>query len=127
MKFTVVTLLAASFCHSFASTIPFSSERHSLTPRQNTSCANTATSRSCWGDYSIDTDWYSVVPDTGVTREVRVLLKAIPNLVKSYLLNSTGSQLRTLLLPQMVMRGLSLHSTGPFQVLLSSLTGVTTS
>ena len=24
------------------------------------SCENTATSRSCWGDYSIDTNWYVV-------------------------------------------------------------------
>lgn len=33
------------------------------------SCTNTATSRDCWGDYSIDTNWYDVTPDTGVTRE----------------------------------------------------------
>jgi hypothetical protein len=35
-----------------------------------TSCENTATSRSCWGEYDIDTDYYNVTPDTGVTREV---------------------------------------------------------
>jgi hypothetical protein len=35
-----------------------------------TSCENTATSRSCWGDYNIDTDYYDVTPTTGVTREV---------------------------------------------------------
>lgn len=39
----------------------------SLKPRQ--SCENTATSRSCWGNYSIDTNYYEEVPDTGVTRE----------------------------------------------------------
>ncbi|PMD44973.1 multicopper oxidase [Hyaloscypha variabilis F] len=33
------------------------------------SSSNTPTSRSCWGNYSINTDWYSVIPDTGVTRE----------------------------------------------------------
>lgn len=38
-------------------------------PRE-TSCENTPTSRSCWGNYNIDTDYYNVVPDTGVTREV---------------------------------------------------------
>jgi hypothetical protein len=36
----------------------------------STSCENTATSRSCWGDYDLDTDYYEVTPDTGVTREV---------------------------------------------------------
>lgn len=29
-----------------------------LKPRQSTSCENTATSRDCWGDYSIDTNYY---------------------------------------------------------------------
>jgi hypothetical protein len=33
-------------------------------------CDNAAESRDCWGSYSIDTDYYDVVPDTGVTREV---------------------------------------------------------
>lgn len=32
-------------------------------------CGNTPRTRSTWCDYSIDTDYYSVVPDTGVTRE----------------------------------------------------------
>lgn len=32
-------------------------------------CENTPTSRECWGQYSIDTDWYNVIPNTGVTRE----------------------------------------------------------
>ncbi len=71
MKPTFFTLLAASFCHSLASAIPLvSSNSNTFTTRQTTSCDNTATSRSCWGDYSIDTDWYTVTPDTGVTREV---------------------------------------------------------
>jgi hypothetical protein len=26
--------------------------------RKRQSCENTATSRNCWGDYSIDTNWY---------------------------------------------------------------------
>lgn len=41
--------------------------KHNLKPRA--SCENTATSRDCWGDYSIDTDYYTTTPDTGVTRE----------------------------------------------------------
>ncbi|PQE21062.1 putative Laccase-2 protein [Rutstroemia sp. NJR-2017a WRK4] len=77
MKSTVFTALAAFFAQSSASVIP--SIRSPITPgllhaRQNstnstTSCANTATSRNCWGDYSIDTNWYDVTPNTGVTRE----------------------------------------------------------
>jgi len=34
-------------------------------------CENTATSRDCWGDYSIDTDVTYTWPNTGVTRFVR--------------------------------------------------------
>ena len=32
-------------------------------------CTNSATDRSCWGDYDTSTNYYSTVPDTGVTRE----------------------------------------------------------
>ncbi|KAK8102589.1 hypothetical protein PG984_015735 [Apiospora sp. TS-2023a] len=32
-------------------------------------CENTATSRCCWGEYSIDTDWLEITPSTGNTRE----------------------------------------------------------
>lgn len=32
-------------------------------------CVNSAEDRSCWGDYDISTNYYDVVPDTGVTRE----------------------------------------------------------
>ncbi|KAH8818025.1 laccase precursor [Hyaloscypha sp. PMI_1271] len=67
MKLTLFTLLTGPFFHSLVSAIPFTSQPSPLTPRQ--SCENTATSRNCWGDYSIDTDYYSVTPDTGVTRE----------------------------------------------------------
>lgn len=41
----------------------------SLRPRQATACDNSATSRGCWGNYSIDTNYYNTFPDTGVTRE----------------------------------------------------------
>ena len=36
---------------------------------RGTSCTNTATSRGCWGNYSIDTNFYEETPNTGVTRE----------------------------------------------------------
>src|ERR1700678_2132768 len=32
-------------------------------------CENTPTSRQCWGNYSVDTNWYDDTPYTGVTRE----------------------------------------------------------
>ncbi|KAJ4397339.1 hypothetical protein N0V93_001564 [Gnomoniopsis smithogilvyi] len=32
-------------------------------------CVNSASDRSCWGDYDISTNYYDEVPDTGVTRE----------------------------------------------------------
>ncbi|KAM7189733.1 laccase-2 [Rhypophila sp. PSN 637] len=38
-----------------------------LRPRQ--SCENTPTSRNCWGDFSIDTNYYDVTPNTGRTVE----------------------------------------------------------
>ncbi|OAA52124.1 laccase Lcc4 [Cordyceps fumosorosea ARSEF 2679] len=42
----------------------------SLTERQSSPCSgNTPTNRSSWCDYSIDTDYTRVVPNTGVTRE----------------------------------------------------------
>lgn len=38
---------------------------HSLAKR----CVNSASDRSCWGDYDISTNYYDNVPNTGVTRE----------------------------------------------------------
>jgi hypothetical protein len=35
-------------------------------------CTNSASDRSCWGDYDLSTDYYTTVPDTGVTREVKL-------------------------------------------------------
>lgn len=37
-------------------------------------CTNSATDRSCWGDYDLSTDYYNEVPDTGNTVEVRIHL-----------------------------------------------------
>ncbi|KAF1813390.1 hypothetical protein P152DRAFT_395179 [Eremomyces bilateralis CBS 781.70] len=44
-------------------------ESASLSLQSRQSCENSPTSRECWGQYSIDTDYYTVFPDTGVTRE----------------------------------------------------------
>ncbi|TVY39689.1 Laccase [Lachnellula subtilissima] len=67
MKTTLVTFFAALAArHSLASVVPSVSD---LVSRQDASCTNSATSRNCWGQYSVDTDYYSVTPNTGVTRE----------------------------------------------------------
>ncbi|TVY90896.1 Laccase, partial [Lachnellula willkommii] len=42
-----------------------SAESHKLGKR----CDNSATDRSCWGDYDLSTDYYTEVPDTGATVE----------------------------------------------------------
>jgi hypothetical protein len=65
MKIILLTFLAMFFYQSSASVIPDTTKE--LSPRA-TSCENTATTRSCWGNYSLDTDWCTVVPETGVTR-----------------------------------------------------------
>jgi hypothetical protein len=69
MKSTLITF-AVFATTSLASVIPFTSDLLTPTLAKRASCDNTATSRSCWGDYSTDTDFYTVTPDTGVTREV---------------------------------------------------------
>lgn len=65
-------LLGISACFSLATglLIPPDKVHQNLAPR-TTGCENTATSRSCWGEYDVNTDYYDVIPDTGVTREVR--------------------------------------------------------
>ncbi|KAL3465712.1 Cupredoxin [Aspergillus heterothallicus] len=40
-----------------------------LVPRQQAPCENTPTTRNCWGQYNLNTDYYNVVPDKGVFRE----------------------------------------------------------
>src|SRR5277367_121906 len=50
---------------SSKATKPYSSSRGSGTP-----CINSPTDRQCWGKYDINTDYYDVTPDTGVTVEV---------------------------------------------------------
>jgi len=61
IKFSIA--LAAAFIISGVSATPTASP---LTKR----CENSATDRSCWGDYDLSTNYYDEVPDTGVTVEV---------------------------------------------------------
>ncbi len=81
---TVGTVLLASLAQVQAATLPKSpaqpraslpndtSSCLTLTPANVQSqggCAHSPTSRQCWGDYSINTNWYDDTPYTGVTRE----------------------------------------------------------
>ncbi|KAI1100367.1 multicopper oxidase [Jackrogersella minutella] len=63
-KLSTIPLL---FLYGSAAASPFSPSVN-LYPRAACS-GNTATTRSEWCDYSIDTDYTTVVPDTGVTKE----------------------------------------------------------
>ncbi|KAF8857516.1 putative extracellular dihydrogeodin oxidase/laccase [Acephala macrosclerotiorum] len=57
-------LAASALSIAFAApSSPFSSNK--LSKR----CTNSASDRSCWGDYDLSTNYYDTVPDTGVTRE----------------------------------------------------------
>lgn len=44
-----------------------------LKPRQSSSCENSATSRDCWGDYSIDTNYYVCIPFFSATLSVQYI------------------------------------------------------
>lgn len=64
MSFLPTLILFLSALLLGATALPQVSERSShLTKR----CDNSATDRSCWGDYDLTTDYYNTVPDTGVT------------------------------------------------------------
>ncbi|XXH01375.1 hypothetical protein Hte_007735 [Hypoxylon texense] len=64
-KLSTATL---SILYMTAAATPYSSSSSNLVPRA--ACAgNTPTTRNEWCDFSIDTDYTTVVPDTGVTRE----------------------------------------------------------
>lgn len=64
--------------------LPQSMNENFMMPRQTTACENTATSRSCWGDFSTDTNWYTETPDTGVTREYWLSLELIDCALDGY-------------------------------------------
>ncbi|KAK0612001.1 multicopper oxidase-domain-containing protein [Immersiella caudata] len=71
MKQSLASVLALA-AGTFASIIPYHNSvrvvhEPTLKPRQ--ACENTPTSRQCWGEYSLDTNYYEVTPDTGRTVE----------------------------------------------------------
>jgi len=57
--------------------LPQSMNEHIMMPRQTAACENTPTSRSCWGEFNTDTNYYLETPDTGVTREYWLSLEQI--------------------------------------------------
>ncbi|KAI0481955.1 multicopper oxidase [Xylariaceae sp. FL0804] len=61
-------LFTLSFLSSLVLGSPYSLTSSNLAPRAACS-GNTASTRSEWCDYSIETDYYEEAPDTGVTRE----------------------------------------------------------
>jgi FtsP/CotA-like multicopper oxidase with cupredoxin domain len=66
MKQTLFSLLAFVAGSSGMHRIWGTSEEVVLTD----SCENTPTSRSCWGQYNTNTNYYTTIPDTGNTVEV---------------------------------------------------------
>lgn len=38
-------------------------------PQLSKRCTNSASDRTCWGDYDLSTDYYTTLPDTGVIKE----------------------------------------------------------
>lgn len=85
-------------------------------------CTNSASDRSCWGDYDLSTDYYNTVPDTGVTREVIFPYFLHENILT---VSSTTSNLSTQQLHPMESREMSCLSMEHFLALLSSPTGET--
>ncbi|KAJ9200300.1 CAZyme family AA1 [Paecilomyces variotii] len=65
MRFSSVLLVGSVAC--FVSANP--AIRHTSNAKRSACSGNTATTRTEWCDYDINTDYTSEVPDTGVTRE----------------------------------------------------------
>jgi hypothetical protein len=66
----LAALYAAGALAATTATTTSSNSRTSSTPTATSSCVNAATNRDCWGDYNIDTNYYTTTPDTGVTVSV---------------------------------------------------------
>ncbi|TGJ87003.1 hypothetical protein E0Z10_g1752 [Xylaria hypoxylon] len=68
--FTLLSGLTAIASPVLVAAAPYTGSS-SLSSRQDDgSCTfDSATAPSCWGDYSLSTDWYQESPDTGVIRE----------------------------------------------------------
>lgn len=69
---SLIAIQALSLLPSTIASPQFHGVKDDLVSRQSTDCVNSATDRACWGEYDLSTNYYDVVPDTGVTREVSV-------------------------------------------------------
>lgn len=61
-------LLVQSLLLSAVQAVPSPREESALNGRAP--CEHSPTSRGCWGEYSIDTDYTTIAPDTGAIKEV---------------------------------------------------------
>ena len=77
MKLSFVSHLAVASRAAAMSLPSLQDLTSNLMPRQ-TNCQNSPTSRGCWGNFSIDTNYYDVLPDTGVTRDVWLSIQEGP-------------------------------------------------
>ncbi|KAJ1555239.1 hypothetical protein HK405_002917, partial [Cladochytrium tenue] len=60
---------------SFSSSSSSSSQSSSApASSSSTKCSNSATSRNCWGDYDLNSDYYTEIPNTDVTRTYSLTL-----------------------------------------------------
>lgn len=88
MKLTLLAL-----CCGIAAALPATDNAGSVVAKR-ASCQNTPTSRDCWGDYNIDTNWYEETPDTGVVREYWLSAQnstLAPDGVERWTLNFNGT------------------------------------
>lgn len=69
MRFLTLSGLTAIASSAFVAAAPHPGSL-GLGARQSDACEfDSATAPSCWGNYSLSTNWYDEAPDTGVIRE----------------------------------------------------------
>lgn len=89
MHFSSLFLASVAIPAILAAPKPFQS-----TNKLSKRCTNSASDRSCWGDYDLSTNYYDEVPDTGVTREYWFDIQnatAAPDGVERIVLSVNGS------------------------------------
>ena len=72
----LIAAAAVLFYQAHAAAVPATIQPKDVNV-ERASCDNTATSRNCWGEYDLNTNWYTTTPDTGVTREVSLKIHEI--------------------------------------------------
>jgi FtsP/CotA-like multicopper oxidase with cupredoxin domain len=78
MKVLSILLFASQALYAAANPIPNGSESYLVDLRKRSACAgNTPTTRHTWCNFNINTDYTTVVPNTGVTREYSFNLEEV--------------------------------------------------